>query len=68
MVANIYARFANQELKDKYLPIFATGEKLGAYGLTEPGAGSDAAGMITKAIKDGDDWGINGTKKFISNQ
>ena len=67
LVANIYARFASQELKDKYLPIFSTGEKLGAYGLTEPGAGSDAAGMITKAIKDGDDWVINGTKTFISN-
>ncbi len=67
LVANIYARFASQELKDKYLPIFATGEKLGAYGLTEPGAGSDAGGMITKAIKDGDDWVINGTKTFISN-
>ncbi len=67
LVANIYLKFASQSLKDRYLPIFATGEKLGAYGLTEPGAGSDAGGMITKAARDGDDWVINGTKTFISN-
>ena len=67
LVANIYIKFASKTLKDKYLPIYATGEKLGAFGLTEPGAGSDAASMSTKAVRNGGDWIINGTKTFISN-
>lgn len=45
----------------------ATGEKIGAYGLTEPSAGSDAGGMRTLAVKDGEDYILNGSKIFITN-
>jgi alkylation response protein AidB-like acyl-CoA dehydrogenase len=56
----------NDEQKDKYFPKLATGEHLVAFGLTEPNAGSDVSGLKTKAVKDGDDYVINGTKTFIS--
>lgn len=55
------------EQKQKYLPKLASGEWLGAFGLTEPNAGTDAAGQQTIAIEDGDDYIINGTKIFITN-
>ncbi|BAQ09073.1 acyl-CoA dehydrogenases [Bacillus sp. OxB-1] len=55
------------EQKRKYLTPLAQGEYLGAFALTEPGAGSDAAGIRTMAKKDGDDWIINGSKCFITN-
>lgn len=58
--------FANAEQKAKYLPRLATGEFLGAWGLTEPGSGSDSAGMKTTAVKKGDAWVINGAKMFIT--
>jgi alkylation response protein AidB-like acyl-CoA dehydrogenase len=58
--------FANTEQKQKYLPVLAKGYELGAFGLTEPGAGSDAGGTKTTAVKDGDDWIINGSKCFIT--
>ncbi len=58
--------FANDELKSKYLPDLASGRKIGAWGLTEPGSGSDAAAMQTTAIKDGDFYILNGTKAFIT--
>ena len=58
---------ANQEQKQKYLPKLATGEWIGAWGLTEPESGSDAAAMKSKAEKDGDGWRINGGKLFITN-
>lgn len=58
---------ANEEQKKKYLPKLAAGEYLGAWGLTEPGCGSDAANMATTAVRDGDDWIINGAKMFITN-
>ena len=56
------------QLKEKniYL-IFATGKKLGAFGLTEPGAGTDAAGQQTTAVLDGDNYILNGSKIFITN-
>src|SRR5207237_4418161 len=57
----------NDEQKKKWLPKLASGEWIGAWGLTEPGSGSDAAGMRTTAVKDGDDWVLNGTKNFITN-
>jgi alkylation response protein AidB-like acyl-CoA dehydrogenase len=57
---------ANEEQKQKYVVPLARGEKLGAWGLTEPGSGSDAAGMITTARLDGDEWVINGSKMFIT--
>ena len=59
--------WGTEEQKQKYLPDLAAGRKLGAFGLTEPGAGSDAQGQQTKAVLDGDDWVINGTKCFITN-
>ncbi len=58
--------FANDELKSKYLPDLASGRKIGAWGLTEPGSGSDAAAMQTTAMKDGDFYILNGTKAFIT--
>ncbi|MEK3936841.1 acyl-CoA dehydrogenase family protein [Sporosarcina sp. FSL W7-1349] len=56
-----------EEQKRKYLTPLAQGKYLGAFALTEPGAGSDAAGIRTVAKKDGDDWIINGSKCFITN-
>lgn len=58
--------FGNDEQKNKYLPKLATAEFLGAWGLTEPNTGSDAGNMKTTAVKDGDDWIINGTKSWIT--
>lgn len=59
-------RFASDELKSKYLPRLAAGETMGAWGLTEPGSGSDASGMQTVARRDGTDWILNGSKNFIT--
>ncbi len=59
--------FASEEQKRKYLTRLATGETLGAWGLTEAGAGSDAAAMKTKAVKEGNHWILNGSKLFITN-
>lgn len=60
-------RFGSEELKKKILPELATGETLGAFGLTEPGAGSDAAGLRTRARCRGDDWVLDGEKAWITN-
>jgi len=57
----------NEAQKKKYLPDIASGKKLAAFGLTEAGAGSDATGMSTTAVKDGDYYILNGTKCFITN-
>jgi len=59
--------FGTEEQKRRYLPKLTTGELLGAFALTEPGAGSDAGGMRTRAIRDGDDYILNGNKVFITN-
>lgn len=59
--------YGTEEQKKKYLPALASGEKLGAFGLTEPGAGTDAQGQQTKAVLDGDEWVLNGSKIFITN-
>ncbi|OGL45841.1 MAG: acyl-CoA dehydrogenase [Candidatus Schekmanbacteria bacterium RBG_13_48_7] len=59
--------FGNEEQKEKYLPPFARGEKLAAFGLTEPGAGSDAAAQQTTAVRDGNEYILNGTKQWITN-
>lgn len=59
--------YGTEEQKQKYLVPLAKGEKLGAFGLTEPGAGTDAQGQQTKAVLDGDEWVINGSKIFITN-
>ena len=58
--------FANDEQKQKYLVPLASGDKLAAWGLTEPGSGSDAAAMRTTAVKDGNCWVLNGSKMFIT--
>ena len=59
--------YGTEEQKMKYLVPLAKGEKLGAFGLTEPGAGTDAQGQQTKAVLEGDEWVLNGTKIFITN-
>ena len=59
--------YGTPEQKAKYLPDLASGKKLGAFGLTEPGAGTDAQGQQTKAVLDGDEWVLNGSKCFITN-
>ncbi len=58
--------FGNETQKKKYLPLLATAEWLGAWGLTEPNTGSDAGNMKTTAVRDGNDWVINGTKNWIT--
>jgi alkylation response protein AidB-like acyl-CoA dehydrogenase len=58
--------FANEEQKQKYLPKLATAEWIGAWGLTEPNTGSDAGNMKTTAVRDGDNWVLNGTKNWIT--
>ena len=58
---------ASDEQKRKYLPKLATGQHIGAWGLSEPGCGSDAANMKTRAVKDGEGWRITGHKMFITN-
>ena len=59
--------YGTNEQKKKYLPDLAKGKTLGAFGLTEPGAGTDAQGQQTKAVLDGDEWILNGSKIFITN-
>jgi butyryl-CoA dehydrogenase len=59
--------FGTEEQKQKYLPKLASGEWIGAFGLTEPNAGTDAAGQQTTAVEDGDDYILNGSKIFITN-
>ena len=60
-------RFGTEKQKQAWLPQLASGKNLAAFGLTEPGAGSDAGGTKTTAKRDGDDWIINGSKQFITN-
>ena len=59
--------FGSDELKQRFLPKCASGEWSPAFALSEPEAGSDPGGMITKAVKDGDEWVVTGTKNWISN-
>ncbi|HSP22328.1 MAG TPA: acyl-CoA dehydrogenase [Planococcus sp. (in: firmicutes)] len=59
--------FGTDEQKEKYLTPICAGESFGAFGLTEPNAGSDAGGTETRAVEDGDDWVINGSKVYITN-
>ena len=59
--------FGTPEQTEKYVPDLASGKKLGAFGLTEPMAGTDAQGQQTKAVLDGDEWVLNGSKCFITN-
>ncbi|MFT4979300.1 MAG: acyl-CoA dehydrogenase family protein 9 [Myxococcota bacterium] len=59
--------FGTDEQKERYLPALASGELIAAFCLTEPGAGSDAASLRTAAVRDGDEWVLNGTKLWITN-
>ncbi len=59
--------YGSDEQKERYLPVLASGEKLAAFGLTEADAGSDAGGVRTTAVRDGDSYVINGTKQWITN-
>ena len=59
--------YGNEEQKKKYLPIIASGKKLAAFGITESAAGSDAAAIRTTAVKDGDEYVLNGVKQWITN-
>ena len=59
-------RFGSQAVKDKYLPSLITMERMASYCLTEPSSGSDAAALKTRAVKDGGDYVVNGSKQFIS--
>jgi alkylation response protein AidB-like acyl-CoA dehydrogenase len=59
-------RFGSAAVKDKYLPDLVTMDRMASYCLTEPGSGSDAAALKTRAVRDGDDWIVTGSKQFIS--
>ncbi len=60
-------RYGSEEQKTRWLPLMAKGEVIGCFGLTEPEFGSNPAGMATRARHDGDDWVLNGTKRWITN-
>jgi alkylation response protein AidB-like acyl-CoA dehydrogenase len=66
LVGKTIARFGTEEQKREWLPKLASGEALGCYALTEPGCGSDAAALITRAERDGDGWALTGSKTFIT--
>jgi len=66
IVGPYFANLANEEQQARWLPGYITGELIGAVAMTEPGAGSDLAGIKTTAVRDGDDWILNGAKTFIS--
>src|ERR671914_424910 len=66
LCSNHIFMYGTEEQKQKYLVPLARGEKLGAWGLTEPGAGSDASGTRTTAVRRGANWLVNGSKNFIT--
>lgn len=66
LCTNHIYEFGNEEQRQKWLPMLATGKVIGAWGLTEHNTGSDAGGMNTTAVKDGNEWVINGAKNFIT--
>ena len=66
MTAWMIDRYGSDEVKGRYLPSLVSCERLGSYCLTEPGAGSDAAALKTRAVRDGDDYVVSGSKAFIS--
>jgi len=67
IVAPYLVHLTTEEQKERWLPRFCTGENLTAIGMTEPSGGSDLASLKTTAVKDGDDWVLNGSKTFITN-
>lgn len=66
LVCSPIARFGTDDQRSRYLPLLARGERLGAYALTEPGAGSDAASLTTTAVRRGDRYVLNGSKMWIT--
>ena len=66
LCTNHILQFGNEEQKQRWLPKLASGEWIGAWGLTEHNTGSDAGGMNATAVRDGNDWIVNGTKNFIT--
>ncbi|WP_031075521.1 acyl-CoA dehydrogenase family protein [Streptomyces sp. NRRL S-118] len=67
LVTKTVAAWGSEEQKRRWLPRLTAGDALGCFGLTEPGTGSDAGNLTTRAVRDGDDYVINGTKMFITN-
>ena len=67
LVAKTIATWGDEEQKRQWLPRLTAGEAIGCFGLTEPGTGSDAGNLTTKAVRDGDSYVISGTKMFITN-
>ncbi|MFD9213000.1 acyl-CoA dehydrogenase family protein [Streptomyces sp. NPDC059544] len=67
LVAKTIAAWGGEEQKRRWLPRLTTGEALGCFGLTEPGTGSDAGSLTTRAVRDGDTYVVNGSKMFITN-
>ncbi|WP_329114948.1 acyl-CoA dehydrogenase family protein [Streptomyces sp. NBC_01465] len=67
LVAKTIAHWGTEAQKNDYLPGLTSGELIGCFGLTEPGTGSDAGNLTTRAVRDGDDYVINGSKMFITN-
>ncbi|MFE3514351.1 acyl-CoA dehydrogenase family protein [Streptomyces sp. NPDC059166] len=67
LVAKTIASWGSEEQKRQWLPRLTAGEAVGCFGLTEPGTGSDAGNLTTRAVRDGDDYVVNGTKMFITN-
>ena len=66
LCTNHILSFGSEEIKQKYLPLLASGKWIGAWGLTEPNTGSDAMRMQCTAVRDGDHWVLNGTKSWIT--
>ncbi len=66
LVSSPLTKFGNEDQKSRWLPKLASGEVLGAYALSEAGSGSDAAALRTTAVRDGDEWVLNGTKLFVT--
>lgn len=67
LVAKTIAAWGSEEQKRRWLPGLTAGEYVGCFGLTEPGTGSDAGNLTTRAVREGDDYVVNGTKMFITN-
>ncbi|MFQ6851604.1 acyl-CoA dehydrogenase family protein [Streptomyces sp. 35M1] len=67
LVAKTIASWGSEEQKRQWLPRLTSGEAVGCFGLTEPGTGSDAGNLVTRAVRDGGDYVVNGTKMFITN-
>src|SRR5213596_3031234 len=66
LVGKTIAKWGTDEQKREWLPRLASGDALGCYALTEPGSGSDPAGLVSRAERDGDDWVVSGSKIFIT--